>query len=286
MSQQKTRLFVVIDPTADHQPALVKASLIAKLGDCHIHAFLCIYDDVKKAGVYASRKDFKHQTLVRAKAWLGELMQPYKQNGLSCSTSVVWNKRWVESVTRAIEKSSCDLVIKSSYHHTRAQRFFNRTADYHLIHHCHCPILFTHQEQEWNSDRMLACLDLESGDAQHARLNNVIMRDARAFAKIIGLDIHIGCAYAKAIDGEHLGLETHGREIGREQLAELYQLAPERVMLRQGNVIEALRAICEEAQPSIVIIGSLARKGIRGKLVGNTAEKLLDIVDADILTVN
>ncbi len=51
-------------------------------------------------------------------------------------------------------------------------------------------------------------------------------------------------------------------------------------------MVEALRAICEETDPSIVIIGTLVRTGIRGKLIGSTAEKLLDIVTADLLIVN
>lgn len=286
MNEQKTRLFVVIDPTVDHQLALVKASLIAKLGDCHVHAFLCVYDELENNGDHASRADFERQTLTRAKQWLDEIMQPCKLSGLSYTTEVVWDSRWVQRLTSAIEKSACDLVIKSSFHHSRARRFFSKTADYHLMHHCACPILFTHQEQEWKSDRILACLDLESGDMQHERLNNVIMRDARAFAKIVGLDLYIGCAYTRAINEEHLPLQTHGHEIGREQLGELYNLAPDRVMLRQGNVVDALSAICEEVNPSIVIIGTLARTGLKGKLIGNTAEKLLDVVDADLLTVN
>jgi len=286
VNETKTRLFVVIDPTSDHQLALLKASLIAKLGDCHIHAFLCIYQEMDEGGGYASRRDFKRQTLTRARNRLDELMQSCKLSGLSYTTEIVWNSRWVQCLTRAIEKSSCDLVIKSSFHHSRARRFFSKTADYHLMHHCACPILFTHQDQEWKSDRILACLDLESGDPHHARLNNVIMRDARAFANIVGLELYIGCAYVNSIDGEHLGLKSHGNEVGREELGELFRLDPERVVLHQGSVVEALRAICEETDPSIVIIGTLARTGIRGKLIGNTAEKLLDIVDADLLTVN
>jgi universal stress protein E len=47
-----------------------------------------------------------------------------------------------------------------------------------------------------------------------------------------------------------------------------------------------LQAICEETDPAIVVIGSLARSGIRGKLIGNTAEKLLDVVVADLLIVS
>ncbi len=82
MTQQKTRLFVVVDPTETHQVALVKALLIAKLGNCHIHAFLCTYKDMKQAGEYASRRDFKRNALEQATDWLEQLMQPCKVSGV------------------------------------------------------------------------------------------------------------------------------------------------------------------------------------------------------------
>ena len=286
MKQKKTRLFVIIDPTATHQVALVKALLIAKLGSCHIHAFLCTYKDMKQAGEYASRRDFKRSTMEQATDWLEQLMQPCKVSGVPYTTEVTWNSKWVDSTIRAIEKSGCDLMIKSSFHHSKARRFFSTTSDYKLMHRCVCPILFTHQGQEWKTDRMLACLDLVSGDPQHMRLNNVIFRDARAFANIVGMDLYIACAYTDAIDGEHLPLKTHGHDVTRAQLGELYDVKSERVLLRQGNAVETLKAICNEIEPSIVIMGTLARTGIRGKLIGNTAEKLIDIVDADLLIVN
>ena len=286
MKQKKTRLFVIIDPTATHQVALVKALLIAKLGDCHIHASLCIQKGLDEAGEYSSRKDFKRRTLEEAETWLETLMQPCRVSDVPYSTEVIWNSKWVEASVRAAEKSGCDLMIKSSFHHSKARRFFSKTADYYMMEHCASPILFTDQAQEWKSDRILACLDLESGDPQHARLNGVIMRDARALADIVGMDLHIACAYADSIDTEHLPLKTHGGEITREQLGELYDVDPTRVILRQGNIVETLREICNETDPSIVVMGTLARRGISGKLIGNTAEKMLDIVDADVLTVN
>ncbi len=286
MKQKKTRLFVIIDPTATHQVALVKALLIAKLGDCHIHASLCIQKGLDEAGEYSSRKDFKRRTLEEAETWLETLMQPCGVSDVPYTTEVIWNSKWVEASVRAAQKSGCDLMIKSSFHHSKARRFFSKTADYYLMEHCASPILFTDQAQDWKSDRILACLDLESGDPQHARLNGVIMRDARAFADIVGMDLYIACAYAESIDTEQLPLKAHGGEITREQLGELYNVDPTRMILRQGRVVETLQEICNETDPSIVVMGTLARSGISGKLIGNTAEKLLDIVDADVLTVN
>ena len=286
MTQQKTRLFVVVDPTETHQVALVKALLIAKLGNCQIHAFLCTYEDMQQAGADISPSDFKSRVVEEATEWLEQLMQPCRVSGVPYTTQVTWNKEWVDSTIRAVEKSGCNLVIKSSFHHSKARRFFSTTSDYEFMHRCACPILFTHQEQEWKTDRMLACLDLVSADPQHLRLNNVIIRDAQAFANIVGMDLYVACAYTEAIDSEHLPLETHGHDVTRAQLGEHYAVKPERVLLRQGNTVETLKAICDEIDPSIVIIGTLARTGIKGKLIGNTAEKLIDIVDADLLTVN
>jgi universal stress protein E len=286
MKQQKSRLFVIIDPTAEHQVALVKAFLVAKLGDCHIHASLCIHKDLDEAGEYSSRKDFKRGTLAQAETWLETLMQPCRQSDVPYTTEVIWNRKWVEASLRAANKSGCDLMIKSSFYHSKARRFFSKTSDYHLMQHCASPILFTDQGQDWKSDRVLACLDLESDDPQHARLNAVIMRDARAFADVVGMDLYIACAYTDGIDSAQLPLKAHGGNASREQqLSELYNVDPARVLLRQGSIVDTLRAICIETDPSIVVMGTLARRGIKGKLIGNTAEKLLDILDADVLTV-
>ena len=286
MSDQQKHLFVIIDPTADHQMALVKALLIAKLGNCQIHAFLCTYKDLEDAGEYKSRRDFKQSSLDDAGDWLEEIMQPCEISGVTYTTEVVWNRKWVDAVLRSIEKSACDLVIKSSFQHSKTRRFFSKTSDYHLMHHCACPILFTHQNQDWQSDRILACLDLESTDTPHARLNGVILRGARAFADIVGMDLYIACAFQDQVDDARLPVNGHEGEISQQQLAEIYNLDPARIILRRGSTIETLGEICDDTDPCIVMLGTLARKGISGKLIGNTAEKLLDIIEADLLTFN
>lgn len=290
MQAHKPRLFVVVDPTAAHQPALVKALLVAKLGNCHIHAFACIDRDIGEKGAvetarFASRDNSRSGSLARAQAWMDELMQPCKMSGVTFTTEIVCESRWVESLVLAVAQSDCDLVIKSSYHHGKMRRFFSKTSDYYLMRHCAPPILFTHQAQEWDSDRILACLDLESEDPAHTRLNNTILRDARALSEIIGMDLHIGCAFVDAINPGHLPLKSSDAEITADQLGELFELPAERILLRKGSAVATLQALCEELDPCIVVIGTLARGGFSPRLIGNTAEKLLDVVNADLLTV-
>jgi len=286
MKQKRTKLFVIIDPESTHQVALVKALLVAKLGNCHIHAFMCVYADLKDHPEASSRKGLKHRTLEDAESRLKELMEPCNLCDVPFTTELIWNSQWYEMVLRRVAKSNCDLVIKSSIHHSKAKRFFSKTSDYTLMRYCPCPILFTHQSQEWNSDKILACVDLESEDPQHTRLNIVIIRNAKAVAEIIGMDLCIASVYKKTIDATRFPIKIDASHDIYKELARFYGVDAENIYLRQGAIVETLVDICKEINPSILLIGSIARTGISGKLIGNTAEKLLDTVDADVLTVN
>ena len=283
---QRTRLLVVIDPTSEVQIALVKALLIAKLGNCHIHAFLCVYEDFGKSRRSESRRDFKHDIMTEARDWLERELEPCRIAGVPCDAHVVWNSRWVETIMHAVPRIDCDLLIKSTFEHSRAGRFFRQTSDFTLMRYCACPILFTSEAQEWKSDRIVACLDLESTDPQHMRLNHVVLRDARAFGEIVGMDLYVANAHKAPLAGDHLPLDSREKPVDADALGVLYRLEPERIILRQGPTVDTLAAICAEIDPSIVVLGTLARTGVSGKLIGNTAEKLLDRVAADILTVN
>ncbi len=286
MKDRRTQLFVVIDPTSEVQIALVKALLIAKLGDCHIHAFVCIYEDFGKRHDSSARRDSRDNAMTEAREWLEQALEPCRAARVPYSVEIAWNGRWVESVMHAVAKSGCDLLIKSTWEHSRARRFFRQTSDFTLMRYCACPILFTSAAQEWKSDRILACLDFESNDREHTRLNHAVLRDARAFGEIVGMDLYLASAYKTRLSDDHLPLETYGRPVDAAALGELYRVDAERIVLRRGEPVDTLAAICEALDPSIVVLGTIARTGIAGKLIGNTAEKLLDRVAADILTVN
>ena len=286
MQEEKTKLFVIIDPTSEHQPALVKAELIAKLGKCHIHTFLCIYGEAEASSEAVSRKDFKQKTLQDMRSWLDELMQPCKLIGVSYSTEVVWNKRWYETALHSMAKSGCDLAIKSSFRHSQARRFFSNTSDHSLMCFSPFPVLFAHTAQNWESNRILACVDLESEDQRHKRLNNVIVHNARILSQVIGMELSIVSVYRDEINRQDLPISHDGSHSLERALARLYGVDEENIILREGEAVDGIELICRLLDPAIVIMGTMARSGVSGKLVGNTAEKVLDSIDADLLAVS
>lgn len=151
---------------------------------------------------------------------------------------------------------------------------------------CACPILFTHQSQQWDTDNILACVDLESADSQHRRLNNVIFRNATALKEIIGMNLSIISVYKHELDRNSLPVGQDKSHDLVEALAELYGVEKDNMILRQGGAVESIKQVCEEREPSIVVLGSIAHTGLGSKLIGSTAEKLLDAIDSDLLVVN
>lgn len=285
MRKSEVNLFVIIDPTSDHQIALEKALLIATLTECRIHAYLCVYENISEHGEYASIRDMKKKELSRAQETIDFLMQRCDENNIRFSTEVEWNKYWYEAAIHAAARTGSDLVIKTNFHHSKLKRFLNKTSDFSLMRFCASPVLFTQQSQHSSSNRMLACIDLESGDAQHIRLNNGIIRIAKAMAELYDMELYIAAAYEKVIDPEILHVDKGNSGDVCEQLEKIFDVEPGNMILRQGSVVKTIKQICVEIDPSLLVIGSIAHTGISGKIIGNTAEKLLDAIDADILTI-
>ena len=57
------------------------------------------------------------------------------------------------------------------------------------------------------------------------------------------------------------------------------------VHLLHGKPEQKLVDLTQRLQPGVVVMGTLARKGIAGLIVGNTAEKVLSTIDASLMAV-
>ena len=68
-------------------------------------------------------------------------------------------------------------------------------------------------------------------------------------------------------------------------IAEVPLASGAEVHLVHGKPEQTLVELTEKVQPGVVVMGTLARKGIAGLIVGNTAEKVLSTIDASLMAV-
>jgi universal stress protein E len=71
---------------------------------------------------------------------------------------------------------------------------------------------------------------------------------------------------------------------GTLRAARLGKLPPNRIHLVARHPVDAIPALAAEHGFDIVVMG-LARSGVKGFLIGNTAERVLDALPCDLLIV-
>ena len=114
------------------------------------------------------------------------------------------------------------------------------------------------------------------------------MHKAHFFHDLLGLDVHIvsACnpkgefAQLSADDSLDDGLTP------AEQVGEYFDVPTDHIQLIDGPAVDVITKTAKDMSPDMIIIGTVARTGVKGILVGNTAERILDGIDCDILAIS
>ncbi|GAB3104469.1 universal stress protein [Aestuariicella hydrocarbonica] len=281
-----TLLFVVIDPHKEEQIALQRAEQLAVDTGARLHLFCCDYlEDISQ---FTSRKDAKHSTLTQHTAQLEALAQPLRDEGITVTTEAYWNDNWQNSVIYASSRAGADLILKSSFSHGALERRFLKTSDITLLRKASCSTLLVKSASPWMEQRILAAVTLDNDDPEHELLNNRIIKEAQRLSKATQSDLHCVTAH------EHLPnigdvlrlLEDEEDSTDEELISERFGVQPERVHIASGAPKDVIIAITKQLRADLLVIGTTARRGVKAALLGNTAEKVIDSVEMDVLVVN
>jgi len=281
------KLFVVIDPTTEKQPALTRAADIGAKSKGKVTAFSAVYKPIEEMTDASSRKTGKQAVLKEWKAKVTELAAPFKAKGVRISQSCFWTSDWYAAVSRAALRAEADLVVKSTFRHGKLQRLLHSTSDFTIMRHSPAPVLLVRDRKSFSGKIILAALDIESKDEGHIGLNNSVMKHAHQMAEFTGLPLHVIAATSRKPDYSHIlaGEEPHP-DGDEATIAHAFDVERAHLHIVRGD---AKRVIPEQAnllKADIVVLGVSKRSGAQGVLVGTTAQKILDKLDCDVLAVN
>lgn len=279
-------ILVVIDPTTDEQLALRRAEQIAVDRGSRLHLFCCDYlEDISQ---FSSKKDAKHSVLTENKQAMEALAKPLRKEGLKVSIESCWNQNWQESAVHASSRIGADLVIKSSSPHSPLERQLKKTSDYTLLRQSPCAVLLVKDDAPWMEQTLVAALALDTDDSEHNRLNNAIMNKAQKLAQATQSKLHIVAALENRADlADALKILDDNEDASHEELvSRRFGIDESRIHIEKGNARDIIIKTARELRADALIIGTVARRGISGALLGNTAEKILDQLEMDILVIN
>lgn len=239
---------------------------------------------------------------------LEKAVRPYRDR-VEVETSVLVGTPFLE-VIREVLRSKHDLVVKTAEDPEWLDRLFG-SDDMHLLRKCPCPVWLFKPGAPTRFRNILAAVDvnddqsLQELEVQQA-LNEQVLQLSASLAAAEQARLHVGHAW-DAIDAGSLrsrllsGLDMHlnhynetVRQHRQESLDRLLQrLTPDlrsdnieiQTQLVKGAPREVIPSLASAVEADLVVMGTVARTGIPGLIVGNTAEMILSQVNCSVLAV-
>lgn len=238
---------------------------------------------------------------------LEALIEPYRER-LDIRLDVLVGRTFLEAIRRVL-RDDHDLLIKPAENPGFIERLFG-SDDMQLLRNCPCPVWLARAEEKSKYQQILAAVDFDPDmpDATEEDLNRRILglSGSLAFSDFAALHVlHVwdapseamirnwsnnpeeaSIAYVEGVRARHEGAYSPLRRqlterIGKE--ASDY-LSPE-FHLRRGAAATVIPETARQLQADLVVMGTVARTGIAGLLIGNTAEAVLEQLQCSVLAV-
>lgn len=278
------KILVVADRMGDDQHAFHKAIELARLTIADIHVVSFCYESLSNIDD-GSGGDKKHSSLK-------DLVIQHRQRELDAfiesdkskqniTHEVIWEKYIHEWVLSHCEKKHYDLIIKTGH---RSESLFYTPTDWLLFRESRVPVYCVSKAANTAKKVVLVALDLRSQRKEKQLLNNTLLESA--FQLAVQTDSVLHCCYAikiptlvKDFDLIDVTAKIHQLENEvRDQAKawfDVYDIDKKHLHIKEGEPWQVVNNFARKLKAQCIVVGSMGRKGVYGKVIGNTAEQIV-----------
>jgi len=244
----------------------------------------------------------------RRRTELESLVAPYRQ-GRNIRIEVLVGQMFLE-VIRIVLRNKYDLLIKSAENPDFIERLFGSN-DMHLLRKCPCPVWLTRPDEKSNYRHILAAVDFNLDNIPNTTnpsLNQQILELASSLALSDFATLHLvhvwdapaemmlrswadnpdeaGMAYVEGERSRHESAFAHLRDQLKKHIGkDAYDHLSLQFHLCRGVASTVIPEMAKQLQVDLVVMGTIARTGIAGLFIGNTAEAILEQLHCSVLAV-
>lgn len=291
-------ILYVNEASVDQASALARAVSLAE----NNHAGLTVIEVVP-----AVTLEYREETMAHQLKTLEAVVAPYRQR-VPIRLEVRPGKLFLE-VIRAVLQNSHDLVIKAAEDPDFLTRLFG-SDDMHLLRKCPCPLWLMKPPEKDNYQSILAAVDFNPlqllTEEQTFNQRIIDLGTSLALSDFATLHlVHVWQAFgeravrarsgdtskniADYVEKEQLlhqrGLRLLGEWLRDSIGTDTFDYLAPRFHVREGSAQRVIPALATELEADLVVMGTVARTGVLGLLIGNTAETILDQLNCSVLAV-
>ena len=282
---------------------LRKAGVLARAAGASLELFHVIdtpdpgvsWPEVAPADTIAAQRE---RIAARGRRRLEQFARDESLRGLRVSCTTTWDYPPHEAIIRRARDSRAGLVIALTRPHRPGARLVLPNTDWELIRYCPVPLLLVKSSRPYRRPAILAAVD--PFHARPADLDLRLLAAGGGFARLLHGSLHVFHSYMPLVSVAMMPAgtapmvtlppkaeEAHGRQISAviDKLADSAAIPRARRHIHMGDVSGELRAAVGDSHAGVVVMGAVSRSGLARLFIGNTAERVLDKLDCDVLVV-
>jgi len=265
-------ILVVIDPNQPQELALKRARLISSVSQSRLHLLAC-----------DSKRDHSGH--------LATLREQLESEGHPVTTQQAWHESVHQTIISVQQAEGCGLVVKQHVPENPLKRALLTPEDWKLLRYCPCPVLMVKTDTPWTGGNILAAVDVGNADLEHRTLHATIVNHGFDIASLADGKLHVISAHPSAMLSAadpafqlKETIEARYREACKQFQAE-YGIPDAQLHIEEGPADALIPRVCQQLKAVVTVIGTVARTGFSGALMGNTAEVVLDTLESDVLVL-
>lgn len=293
------KILVAIDALEEHQWVLDQA---ARLAEKHAGSLL-IVDGVPEIN-WAQRwvlsgAEHMQELLLREKGQrLRKLASALRKRGIDVKTKLLVG-RTADEIIRQVMRGKHDLVMRAAKGpHSRRPDFFSSTG-FELLRKCPCAVMLCKSAAPVPHGRIVAAVDPHPEKEAYRELDRRIVEAAVQLGQFgnAPVDIlHIWSVYGERMVKDYMKanefqeleksiLSQHTEALNQLLTSSGWNGPAEHVHVQRGEATVEIPKYAADSQAELLVMGTVARGGVSGLVMGNTAELILHQLKCSVLAL-
>ncbi|MCL6417552.1 universal stress protein [Aestuariirhabdus sp. Z084] len=294
------QIYVVLEYDANNDAALDRALMLAEgLSTEHKSpqiTLLCpVYLSLLEHNLLfdeAQREAAREQWLTTREQWLDHLIGGLKASHSNITGHLIYTANAHDALLSEFDTTSQALVLKTPGKHHSFRDLFLPQKDWDLIRHCPLPTWLPVNSTPFK--QVIACIDpLHASDPDHTRDRAIIETAQRVAhltqAKLIILHTYLPLPNYLMFDagithpGQQLETIRQQHQQAAQSLLKEMGISDTSLRLLEGHAEQILRNEGQKNPETLIILGATARGAIDSSVMGNTAERVLQSSECEVL---
>ena len=273
--------------TPPNQEAVARALWLAKLNGASLLFVYALDVSVRAQHLIEEEQNVGSALVDKARNVLATFVEEANRQGITAESRVVFGKSWVELIRQVLGEDH-DLVIAGTRDQGDLKSMFLGSTGIKLLRKCPCPVWITKSQENRKIATILVAHDL-------TRVGKMAMELGSSMAQIQDAQLHVlhalkypeeDAMFPERVSAENAAeYRTEAEHRMEAQLASVELVRPAQIHVVKESPDVAILNHIDTHKIELLVMGTIARTGIPGVIVGNTAERLLPQIPCSVMAI-